>query len=55
MAREHPDYVADSLAHPDPGDAYERAQRERGWPDPPAMLGDPALLPMTLEWYAHDR
>jgi hypothetical protein len=54
MAREHPEYVADSLAHPDADDPYEQAQRERGWPDPPAMLADPVLLPMTLEWYAHD-
>jgi hypothetical protein len=54
MAREHPDYVADSLAHPDPGDPYEQAQRERGWPDPPSMLADPVLLPPTLKLYAHD-
>ncbi|WP_420130642.1 hypothetical protein [Longimicrobium sp.] len=54
MEREHPDYVADALAHPDPGDAYEQAQRERGWPPPARMLEDPVLLPMTLEHYAHD-
>lgn len=54
MEREHPDYVADALAHPDPDDAYEQAQRERGWPQPARMLADPVLLPMTLEHYAHD-
>lgn len=54
MEREHPDYVADSLAHPDPDDVYEQAQRERGWPPPARMLADAVLLPMTLEHYAHD-
>jgi hypothetical protein len=54
MEREHPDYVADSLAHPDSNDAYEQAQRVRGWPPPARMLADPVLLPMTLEHYAHD-
>jgi hypothetical protein len=54
MAREHPDYVADSLAHPDAADPYEQARRARGWPSPREMLNDPVLLPMTLELYAHD-
>lgn len=54
MEREHPSYVDDSLAHPDPDDPYEQAQRERGWPSPREMLDDPVLLPPTLEFYAHD-
>jgi hypothetical protein len=54
MEREHPHYVADSIAHPDAENAYEQAQRERGWPSPREMLDDPALLPPTLELYAHD-
>ncbi|HEX6368252.1 MAG TPA: hypothetical protein VF006_04935 [Longimicrobium sp.] len=54
MEREHPDYVADSIEHPDPENAFEQAQRERGWPSPREMLADPVLLPMTLELYGHD-
>jgi hypothetical protein len=54
MEREHPDYVVDARAHPDPDDAFEQALRERGWPSPRQMLADPVLLPMTLELYAHD-
>jgi hypothetical protein len=54
MEREHPLYLEDSLAHPDPDDVYEQAQRERGWPAPRQMLADPVLLPMTLEFYDHD-
>src|SRR5829696_7195320 len=52
MEREHPDYVADSIAHPDPENAYEEAQRERGWPSAREMLDDPVLLPPALEHYA---
>lgn len=54
MEREHPSYVADSIEHPDPENAFEQAQRERGWPSPREMLADPVLLPLTLEFYAHD-
>lgn len=54
MEREHPSYMADSIEHPDPEDAFEQAQRERGWPAPREMLADPVLLPMTLEFYAHE-
>lgn len=54
MEREHAHTVADSTAHPDPQNAYEQAQRERGWPAPAQMLADPVLLPMTLERHAHD-
>jgi hypothetical protein len=54
MEREHPSYVADSLAHPDADDPFEQAQRARGWPSPREMLDAPVLLPMALELYAHD-
>jgi hypothetical protein len=54
MEREHPSYVEDFLAHPDPGNAFEQAQRERGWPSPREMLDDPVLLPPALDLYAHD-
>lgn len=54
MEREHGDYVADSVAHPEPDDAYERAQRERGWPSVPRMLEDPELLRMSVDFYAGD-
>jgi|GEM_PF-6699992 len=54
MEREHPSYVEDALAHPNPDDPFERAQRERGWPAPAAMLADPVLVQMALEMYDHD-
>jgi len=54
MDREHPSYVADSIAHPDPDEPFEQAQRERGWPPPREMLADPVLLPMALACYDHD-
>lgn len=50
MDREHADYVADSMAHPS-DDAYEQAQRERGWPSVRAMLADAELLRMSAGWY----
>jgi len=54
MEREHPDYVSDARAFPDPDEPFERAQRERGWPAPRDMLADPVLLPLALAYYGHD-
>lgn len=51
MEREHPEFVADSLQHPDPDDPYEAAQRERGWPSVPRMLDDPELRRMSVDFY----
>ena len=54
MEREHPDYVSDARQFPDPGDPFEQAQRERGWPAPGDMLADPVLLPLALAYHDHD-
>jgi hypothetical protein len=54
MEREHPAYVDDALQHPSDDDAYEAAQRERGWPSAAQMLDDPDLLRMSADFYAAD-
>lgn len=54
MEREHPAYVSDSRAFPDPAEPFEQAQRERGWPAPGDMLADPVLLPLALAYHDHD-
>jgi hypothetical protein len=49
-----PEYVADSLEHPDPSDLFENALRAAGWPSAKALLEDPDLARLALDLFGHD-
>lgn len=51
---ELPEYVADSLEHPDATNALENALRAAGWPPARTILEDEALTRLTLAFFAHD-
>lgn len=57
LDRELPELMEDSRQFPDPPEReleLEKALRERGWPSPHHVGGDPGLAHLALEYFASD-
>lgn len=54
LKKELPEYVGDAKQFPDFEDPLENILRERRWPEVHAILEDPALASLVIQWYGHD-
>jgi hypothetical protein len=54
VRREHPSWMEDALAFPNPKNALEAALHAAGWPAADEALADPRLAALLAELYADD-